>query len=137
MPRLFTLSGARRRHPEVTRWLATHQGALGTMARHWFDVIRSCGDDVCDVMHDGQATACVAGAAFAYVVPFSTHVNVGFFNGATLPDPRRLLQGSGRHMRHVKRAARDAGDDEALVALIHAAYEDIARATEGSGREGA
>jgi hypothetical protein len=29
-------------------------------------------------------------------------VNVGFFHGATLPDPARLLQGTGKFKRHVK-----------------------------------
>lgn len=132
MSRLFQLSGATRRNAEVTRWLATHDGALGVVARHWFDVIRSCGDDVRDVMHDGQATACVGGAAFAYVAVYAGHVNVGFFNGASLADPTQLLQGSGRFMRHVKRTTADGRDDADVAALIHAAYDDIRRATERS-----
>jgi hypothetical protein len=27
---------------------------------------------------------------------FTSHVNVGFFHGAALPDPARLLQGNGK-----------------------------------------
>jgi hypothetical protein len=37
-----------------------------------------------------------------YVAVYSAHVNVGFFQGATLDDPHGLLQGSGKLMRHVK-----------------------------------
>ena len=39
---------------------------------------------------------------FGYVNVFTSHVNVGFFQGASLPDPARLLQGNGKFMRHVK-----------------------------------
>jgi hypothetical protein len=41
-------------------------------------------------------------APFGYVNVFASHVNVGFFCGASLPDSARLLQGTGKFMRHVK-----------------------------------
>ena len=75
---------------------------LGAIARRWFDVIRDCGDDVRELIHDDAPTACVADAAFAYVDAFTAHVNVGFFNGVALADPAGLLEGTGKFMRHVK-----------------------------------
>ena len=71
-------------------------------AQRWFDAMRACGDDVRELLHDGHPTACVDGAAFGYVNAFTAHVNVGFFRGAELPDPNRLLEGTGKFMRHVK-----------------------------------
>jgi hypothetical protein len=56
---------------------------------------------------------------------FTAHVNVGFFHGAALADPARLLQGSGKFMRHVKLKAGVAGDEAAIRRLIEAAYSDI------------
>ncbi len=76
-------------------------------------------------MHDGLATACVGDCPFAYVGIFTAHVNVGFFQGAGLPDPAGLLMGSGKHMRHVKLQPGVAVDESALAALIAAAYVDI------------
>jgi len=74
-------------------------------------------------MHDGCATACVEDAPFGYVAIFSAHVNVGFYNGAALPDPARLLAGRGKRMRHVKLVPyTDA--HPALSALIAVAYRD-------------
>ncbi len=128
MPQIFLLPGGTRRHPDVTRWLAQQHGALGVVARHWFEVIRGAGDDVRELMHDGQATACVSGAAFAYVATFKGHVNVGFFRGASLPDPARILEGAGRFMRHVKLTAADDRKSAALPVLIDAAYRDIRQA---------
>jgi hypothetical protein len=34
-------------------------------------------------------------APFGHVNVFTSHVNVGFFHGAALPDPAHLLRGSG------------------------------------------
>src|SRR5215510_13206518 len=102
MRQLFRLSGAVKRDPAVQTWMQEHSGELGAIARHWFDVIRRCGDDVRELLHDGQPTACVGDAAFAYVNAFTAHVNVGFFCGAELDDPERLLEGTGKFMRHVK-----------------------------------
>ncbi len=76
-------------------------------------------------MHDGHPTVCVHDAPFAYVGLFNTHVNLGFFHGASLPDPKGLLLGSGRFMRHVKLKPGEPGDGPALLALVEASYQDI------------
>lgn len=102
-----------------------HSGELGEIARHWFEVMRRCGDDVREVLHDGHPTACVTDAAFAYVNAFKAHVNVGFFRGAELADPDGLLEGTGKFMRHVKLTPARAFDATALSGLIGRAYADM------------
>jgi len=76
-------------------------------------------------MNDGHPMACVRDAAFGYVNVFRTHVNVGFFFGAFLDDPERMLEGTGKHMRHVKLKPGAEIDAAALGALIEVAYADI------------
>jgi hypothetical protein len=102
-----------------------HSGELGAIARHWFEVMRACGNDVRELLHDGHPTACVTDAAFAYVNAFKAHVNVGFFRGAELADPDRLLEGTGKYMRHVKLRPDANIDTAALIQLIEAAYADM------------
>lgn len=102
-----------------------HSGDLGTIARRWFEVMRGCGDDVLELLHDGHPTACVGDAAFAYVNAFRAHVNVGFFRGAEIADPQGLLEGTGRFMRHVKLSPARHVDPEALTKLIETAYLDM------------
>ncbi len=87
--------------------------------------MRKCGDEVRELLHDGCPVACLGDAPFGYVNVFTSHVNVGFFHGATLPDPARLLQGAGKFMRHVKLRPGTAPNAPALRTLIHAAYSDI------------
>lgn len=125
MRALFRLTGASMHDPEVEQWLADCPGELGNLARHWFSELRACGADTEVILHDGQPTVCVQGAALAYVDAFSKHVNLGFFQGAELPDPHTLLEGTGKHMRHVKLKPDSNIDTEALLSLISAAYDDL------------
>lgn len=124
--RVLRFYGAVKRDPAIEAWLRAH-GALGAIARRWFEVMRGCGDDVSELLHDGHPTACIGDAAFGYVNAFTAHVNVGFFRGAELPDPAGLLEGSGRFMRHVKLKPERNIDAAALVKLIEAAYADMRR----------
>ena len=114
-----------RRDPAIAGWMREHPGELGAIARQWFEVMRGCGDDVRELLHDGHPTACVGDAAFGYVNAFSAHVNVGFFRGAELSDPHGLLEGSGKFMRHVKLRPGREVDPKALRQLIETAYVDM------------
>jgi hypothetical protein len=125
MDALFRFPDAIRHSPEVERWFLIQPPGLGDRAERWFNVMRACGPEVSELLHDGWPTACVEDAAFAYTSVHSTHVNVGFYRGADLPDPAGLLQGSGKRMRHVKLKPGEEVDEEALEALIAAAYEDM------------
>ena len=122
---LLRFNGAVERDPAIDAWMKEHAGELGAIAQHWFAVMRKCGDEVRELLHDGCPVACLGDAPFAYVNVFTAHVNVGFYHGAALPDPGRWLQGSGKSMRHVKLTPAMAADDEALSRLIEAAYSDI------------
>jgi hypothetical protein len=102
-----------------------HEGELGAIARQWFEVMRECGDEVRELLHDGCPTACLGDAAFGYVNVFTSHVNVGFFQGAALPDPAGLLQGTGKRMRHVKLRPGTLTNSSALSRLIETAYWDM------------
>ena len=117
--------GALERDPAIDAWMKQHKGELGAIAHRWFEAMRNCGDEVRELMHDGCPTACLGDAPFAYVNVFATHVNVGFFHGASLPDPARLLQGTGKFMRHVKLKPGTPANAAALSSLIDAAYSDI------------
>ena len=99
---LLRFNGAVERDLAIDAWMKEHAGELGAMAHHWFEVMRKCADEVRELLHDGYPVACLGDAPFGYVNVFTSHVNVGFFHGAALPDPARLLQGTGKFMRHVK-----------------------------------
>lgn len=127
MSQLLRFPSSVKRDAAIEVWMREHSGELGTTAQRWFEVMRSCGDDVRELLHDGHPTACVGDAAFGYVNAFRAHVNVGFFRGAELSDPSGLLEGTGKFMRHVKLRPEREVDAAALTKLIEMAYTDMKR----------
>ena len=122
---LLRFNGAVERDPAIGVWMKEHAGELGTIACQWFEVMRKCGDEVRELLHDGCPVACLGDVPFGYVNVFTSHVNVGFFHGAALPDQAGLLEGAGKFMRHVKLGPGTATNAAALRRLIHTAYSDI------------
>src|SRR5688500_1281960 len=127
MSKLMRFPSSVKRDLAIEAWMHEHAGELGAIAQRWFEVMRSCGDDVQELLHDGHPTACVGDAAFAYVNAFRVHVNVGFFRGAEIADPERILQGTGKFMRHVKLKAESDVDARVITELIETAYRDMKR----------
>jgi len=122
---LLRFDGAVERDPAIDARMRAHAGGSGAIAHRWFEVMRKSGDEVRELLHDGCPVACLGDAPFGYVNVFTSHVNVGFFHGAALPDPARLLQGTGKFMRHVKLRPGTATNAAELSSLIGAAYADI------------
>ena len=122
---LLRFNGTVQHDPAIDAWMKEHRGELGAIAHEWFEAMRRCGDEVRETLHDGCPVACLGDAPFGYVNVFTSHVNVGFFHGAALPDPARLLQGTGKFMRHVKLRPGMTADASSLSKLIQTAYSDI------------
>ena len=72
---------------------------------------------------------------FCYIATNARHVNLGFPQGASLPDPNRVLEGSGKAMRHIKFAGLHDVERPFVRRYIQAAMERAAPAgTRGSGQ---
>ena len=135
MTQLLRFPSSAKRDPAIETWMKEHAGELGAIAKHWFDVMHKCGEDVRDLLHDGHPTACVADAAFAYVNAFKAHVNVGFFRGAEITDPEGILEGNGKFMRHVKLRPGSDFEATALTTLIGTAYTDMKKRVQMESRQ--
>ena len=60
-------------------------------------------------------------APVAYVFSAKDHVQFGFFRGSALKDPKGLLQGEGKYVRHLKLTKRSDLDESAFGALLRQA----------------
>ena len=69
---------------------------------------------------------------YAYIGVHAAHVNVGFYRGALLDDPRGLLEGTGKALRHVKVRTPGEAANPALRALLRRAIEERAPARSAS-----
>ncbi len=53
-----------------------------------------------------------------YLYSAARYVQFGFFRGSSLSDPRGLLEGAGKYVRHIKVHAASEIDERAFAALL-------------------
>jgi len=58
---------------------------------------------------------------YAYIMPMRGYINLGFYQGAVLADPAKLLEGTGRGLRHVKIRTLAEANRRPVRALVAAA----------------
>ena len=66
---------------------------------------------------------------YAYIMPMRGYINLGFYQGALLADPQRLLEGTGKGLRHVKIRSVAEANRPPIRALVGAA---LARRRKGA-----
>lgn len=69
---------------------------------------------------------------YAYIGVHRSHVNLGFYHGASLRDPAGLLEGTGRRLRHVKIGGMADARRPAIRALLLQAIADRGRYRDGA-----
>src|SRR6187399_1375593 len=88
--------------------LAGVEPDLAAIARRLRAMIRAVDADTVETVRlgDNAATYGVGPKkmtdGYAYIMPKRGYVNLGFYQGAMLKDPDRLLEGTGKGLRHVK-----------------------------------
>ena len=63
-----------------------------------------------------------------YIMPKAAYVNLGFWHGVHLADPKGLLEGTGKKMRHVKVRSVEEAANPALRDLARAALAERKKA---------
>lgn len=62
---------------------------------------------------------------FAGVFAYARHISVELSEGATLPDPHRVLEGGGKHRRHIKLHTMDDIEEKQVADYLRTAYSHI------------
>lgn len=107
--------------------VAGHEPKIEQIARGLRTLILECDPDAVEVVRLGDHAASFGlgpkkmSEAYAYIMPKSAYVNLGFYNGAALADPAGLIEGTGKRLRHVKVHSSDEVGQPALLQLIAAA----------------
>lgn len=63
-------------------------------------------------------------AVYGYICPLQDYVRLGFYFGGSVPDPEKLLVGTGKRLRHVKLYSVQAARRPAVRALLEAAVAE-------------
>ena len=70
--------------------------------------------------------------AYLYLMPQKDRCNLGFYRGSALSDPKSILEGGGKDLRHVKVRDTAAANSAAVTDLIRAAIKEREDALKGN-----
>lgn len=96
-----------------------HSEDIRTLTFELRSLIERLDPTVVEVPRAGEKTAAYGlgekkmSEAYAYLAPQRAWVNLGFYHGASLPDPDEVIEGTGARIRHVK--VRPGAIDEAVL----------------------
>ena len=99
-------------------------------ATHLRELILSMHPEAVEVVRLGDRAASFGfgpkkmSEAYAYVLPYKSWVNLGFYFGAALPDPDNLMEGTGKKLRHIKMRSPQDADRPGVKKLIEAAMAE-------------
>lgn len=127
--------------PELARALAPYDPPIRrTFAAARAAILEHC-PSAAELVYDSYNAVAAAysftgrlGDAFCHVAAYAKHVNLGFNRGSELRDPEGLLQGSGKHIRHIRLADAAAAEQPHVREFIAQAAE---RAPRGEGEASA
>lgn len=91
----------RKETPDVRAVLKEYRPDLRAVANELRTLVREAAPDARETVKWGNIVFQRDGD-LCYLSPATNHITFGFFQGARLGDPDRLLGGMGKAMRHVK-----------------------------------
>ena len=110
---------------DVDRLLAEHSPAIQAIERALRGMIRGEFPDAVEQVDFGNKLIAfgrsmkMRGLLFA-IIAHASWVNLQLADGAELPDPDGLIEGTGKRIRHVKIRSVEAASAAALLAIIRA-----------------
>ena len=128
-----------RENPSVKDWLANLPPELRAITKQLRAKARKQMPGAHEFIYHDAIGCSVSDSPFdriCYIAPQKKgYVNFGFFFGAGLPDPKNLLLGDGKRLRHVKVWSLEEAKNPALAKLVAAtwknAHESISKISAG------
>ena len=95
--------------PKLLELLATRDPGLADLTLGLRELVLEEAPEATELVHDVKYAIALnytftgrMKGAFAHIVTYTKHVNLGFYCGAELPDPKKLLEGDGKRIRHIR-----------------------------------
>ncbi len=112
----------------LAEFFSRYPPTVGEIAIACADVIRSAIPDATETLDDaahvvGYAIGPGYSGLVCTIIPSRKGVKLGVVRGAALPDPRGLLEGTGKRHRYVQLNERSDLDRDGIVELLKAAQD--------------
>jgi hypothetical protein len=108
--------------------------AVGKVARRLRQLVAEVHPDAVEVPRPSEQHASYGvglnkmSEIYGYICPLKEYVRLGFYFGGALPDPEKLLEGSGKRLRHIKIYSLEEAERPAVRALLKAAVAERKKA---------
>jgi hypothetical protein len=109
-------------NPTVDQWLEKLPPDLQRITRELIAIARKNMPGAQEFIYHDAVGYSINDSPFdriCYIAPQKKgYINFGFFFGAGLPDPKKLLTGEGKRLRHIKIRSMEETQNPALAKLI-------------------
>ena len=125
--------------PAYLKFLAAYESRITPLALATRKLVLEEAPDSIELLYDAY-NAVAAGYsftgrpsdAFIHIAAYAHWVNLGFNRGSELDDPQRVLQGSGRWVRHVRISELEDVDNRLVRGFVKAAVARAKRPDPGA-----
>jgi hypothetical protein len=114
--------------------ITNHSPTVKQIARTLRKTIQAIDQNACEVPRPDENHVAYgigldkANEIYGYICPLEDYVRLGFYYGGGLPDPDKLLVGSGKRLRHIKLYSLAEAERPAVRALIEQAVTERKKA---------
>jgi hypothetical protein len=105
----------------IDDYLAVKKGGLGALGHELRRLMRKTVPGVKETVNPWRLPTFESNGPMCYFSVGKDHITFGFLRGTALPDPAKLLEGTGKSLRHVKVRSAEDLKKPALRKLIQAA----------------
>jgi hypothetical protein len=110
---------------EAKRWIDSYlkrkPAALAVVAEGLRKLVKKTVKGTKESVNPWKLVTFESNGPMGYLSVGKNHVTFGLLRGTALPDPQKLLKGTGRNLRHVKLRSEEDLRNRALTKLIEAA----------------
>lgn len=118
-------AGAKRRDPAIDAQVRSQVGPRAEILARLVAIARGAAPSHDEILYRGAPSFCIDGEPYCYIAGYPRHVNLGFCDGVSLPDPAGLLRGRGKWMRHVRVAPGEPLPAAAIAELVAASARRV------------
>lgn len=113
---------------QTEKYLESFNSEIASLAQQLRDFLKKVTKPTTELVGDSTISLNIgygftekAWDCFCAIIVYSKHINISFPSGASLSDPKKLLQGTGKQIRHIKiKKFDDIKSPEVLGLLLEA-----------------
>jgi hypothetical protein len=114
---------------EIEIWMENYPPQIQSLVQQMREWVKTVLPDAAEVLATGYKMIMYkvepkAKEWVVYIGPYPNHANLGFIAGTSLPDPHKLLKGTGKTLRHIKIKQATDLERNGVKELVEAAWQE-------------